>query len=89
MTAQFSSASPVEAPRCGRVTTFGWSLRAALGKVADVGVQLPGVERREHRRLVDDGGAREVQDDAARAHELEARRVDQAAGVLVERHVHA
>ncbi len=32
MTAQFSSASPVEAPRCGRVTTFGWSLRALLGK---------------------------------------------------------
>ena len=32
MTAQFSSASPVEAPRCGSVTTCGWSLSALLGK---------------------------------------------------------
>ena len=32
ITAQFSSASPVEAPRCGRVTTLAWSFNALVGK---------------------------------------------------------
>ena len=30
--AQLSSASPVEAPRCGRVIARGWSLSALVGK---------------------------------------------------------
>ncbi len=32
MIAQFSSASPVEAPRCGSATTFGWFFAARVGK---------------------------------------------------------
>ena len=32
ITAQFSSASLVDAPRCGSVTTFGWSFRPFFGK---------------------------------------------------------
>jgi len=32
MTAQLSSASFVDAPRCGRAVTFGLPLRALLGK---------------------------------------------------------
>ena len=38
--------------------------------------------------FVDDGRAREVQDDAVLAHELEARLVDQAARLGRQRHVH-
>ena len=77
--AQFSSASPVDAPRCGSATTFGVILQLRSREVADVGVELAAVERFQHRRLVDDAAAREVQHDAAVAHQAQARGVDEAA----------
>src|SRR5690606_22995185 len=41
MIAQFSSASRVEAPRCGRQITFGWSIRRRVGKSVTYARSLP------------------------------------------------
>ena len=91
MMAQFSSASPVEAPRCGSVMTCGWSLSARRRKVAHVGMQPPGIERGEHRV-----GSSTI----ARAREIEDRRLLLACSAqararsparcvcVIERHVH-
>ena len=50
-------------------------------EVADVALQAGVVERGDDGLFVDDRRAREIQDDAVLAHELEARFVDEAAGL--------
>ena len=89
MIAQFSSASPVEAPRCGSATTRGWFLIGIGREVADVG-RTTG----RHRAPPSTAASSTIWARAKfritlpRAHQLDARRVDQAARVVVERHVH-
>ena len=56
-------------------------------EVADVRGQGTGVNRRHHRRFVDNAGAGEVQDDGALAHEPDPLRIDQAPGGIDQRHV--
>ena len=57
-------------------------------KVADVAVELAAAERVEHRRFIDDAAAGEVHDDAAVAHQAQARGVDEIARSVEQRHVH-
>jgi hypothetical protein len=63
-------------------------LERALREVAHIGVQLAGIESRHHRRLIDDGGTREIEDGATRAHESKPRAVHERARVIIQRHVH-
>ena len=65
MTAQFSSASPVEAPEMRQRDDLRMILQLRSRKVADVRAQLAAIQRLEHRGLIDDAAAREIQNDAA------------------------
>ena len=87
MTAQLSSASAVEAPRCGSATTPGSRSSAALGKVAQVVLEAVLAQRRDHRLVVDERVAREIEQHRAVLHHGEALGVDQVARGRQQRHV--
>jgi len=52
------------------------------------GGEVPAVERRKARLLVDDRAASEIQDHTAASHQAQPGRIDEPASVVIERHVH-
>ena len=59
----------------------------AAREVADIGAELTGFQGLNHRLLVHDLVAREVQQHGALLHEVQARRIDDATGVIIQRHM--
>ena len=82
--AQFSSASPVDAPKVRQCHGIGVNPNGIRRKVTDVGAELATVETGQHGCLVDDLAAGEIEHRAALAHERDARRIDQPARVVIE-----
>ena len=88
--AQFSSASPVEAPRCGRADDPRMVLAAgASGSRSHRRASLPGVERARRTAVtIDDAVAREIeQHSRACASVRSALRIHERAGLRRERRV--
>ena len=78
---------------CGDRTTFGSERSGdpcggSVGEDVERGcAQLPALERRDERRLVDEPAPRGVHQHAARPHRRELRRADHVLGVGRERRV--
>jgi hypothetical protein len=86
ITAQLSSASRVEAPRCGSAITRV-AVEGSAREVADVLAEPVGGERVEHRAVADHALAAEVQEHRAGPHQADVGVVDEVARGLEQRHV--